>query len=318
MAGTSAGIRIRRIQENLFLGRPILILALGVLTPVFLSTTLGIVALFMGENSKDLILGAVGVFLAISAIGSGVVVAVLLGRRARTARLQSDLLGNVSHELKTPLAAIRMYGQTLQMGTVDGNPDLIKQCVDSIVRETEWLGTMIERLLVWRTAAKDRDNLNLVSQPLDKLARDVATRFSRMLPPGEVKFDVTIDTNLPVLHDQGGIGSILINLLTNAYKYTNENKEISLSVKDGEGQVKIIVQDNGIGIPKKDQKAIFEPFYRVTPSFKGWAGGAGLGLAIVDFMVSAHSGTISVDSEPGKGTVFTITLPASPGEGDAK
>lgn len=317
MTNPNAGTRIRRLQENLRLGRPIVILAVGVLVPVLLSTSVGIVALVMWESSKDLILGALGVSLAAAAVGGGIVVTVLLGRRARAARLQSDLLGNVTHELKTPLAAIRLYGQTLQMGTVDGNPDLMKKCVDSIVRETEWLGAMIERLLTWRTAAKDRDNLNLAVGPLDGLAREVTARFSRMLPPGEVDFKVTIDTRLPVLHDKGGIGSVLINLLTNAYKYTGEEKKISLTVTDRDGRVEVEVRDNGVGISRKELKRIFEPFHRITTSSRAGAGGAGLGLAIVDFMVRAHSGTVSVESTEGRGSVFTISLPAADREGNA-
>ncbi len=313
---TRGGKRIRRLQENLRLTGPIVVLAAGVLFPVVLSTTVGIIALVMWESSKDLILGTMAVSLAAATIGSAVVVTVLLGRRARTARLQSDLLGNVTHELKTPLAAIRMYGQTLQMGNVDQDPEMVKQCVDTIVRETEWLGAMIERLLTWRTAAKDRDNLNLAVGTLEGLAEEVATRFSGMLPPGEVEFRADIDTRLPVLHDRSGIGSVIINLLTNAYKYTGEGKSISLSVTDREGRVEIIVKDNGIGIPAKELKRIFDPFHRVDSRLSSKSTGAGLGLAIVDFMVKAHAGTVSVDSVEGKGSTFSISLPVAEGPED--
>ena len=308
---TRGGRRIRRLQENLRLTGPIVVLATGVLFPVVLSTTVGIIALVMWESSKDLILGTMAVSLAAATIGSTVVLTVLLGRRARTARLQSDLLGNVTHELKTPLAAIRMYGQTLQMGSVDKDPELVSQCVDTIVRETEWLGAMIERLLTWRTAAKDRDNLALAVGTLEGLAEEVSARFTRMLPPGEVEFRADIDTRLPVLHDRAGIGSVMINLLTNAYKYTGEKKDISLTVTDRKGRVEITVRDNGIGIPSRELARIFDPFHRVDSRLTSKSTGAGLGLAIVDFMVKAHSGSVSVDSEEGKGSAFTVTLPAT-------
>ena len=306
--------RIRRIQRNLRLTKPIVILAAGVLAPVLLSTSVGIIALALGKSSLELILGVLWISLAAATVGSGVIVTVLLGRRARTARLQSDLLGNVSHDIKTPLAAIRMYAQTLQMGLVDRDTELTGKCVESIVRESEWLGVMIERLLTWRMAARDRDNLDLVTGPIDKLAEDAAVRFRRMLPPGEAAFQVKIDTRLPVNHDPNGVHSVIINLLTNAFKYTGEKKEISLSVKDLEDRVEIVVADNGVGIPPNEVKRIFEPFHRSEPGSGRGATGSGLGLAIVDFMVKAHSGTILVESSVGEWSRFTVTLPVAVGE----
>lgn len=315
MAG-KARIRINRLHHNLRLTRPIVILAVGVLLPVLLSSSVGIIALVLGKSTLDLILGVLSVSLAAAAIGSGIIVTVLLGRRARTARLQSDLLGNVTHELKTPLAAIRLYAQTLQMGLVDQDPELSKKCVDTIMRESDWLGAMIERLLTWRTAAKDRDNLDFVDVPIDRILEKTADRFSSMLPPEGVDFQTRIKTSLPVRHDRSGIGSVVINLLTNAYKYTGAEKVISLTAEDLDGWVEIRIRDNGTGIPGKELKKIFEPFHRVEKQRNSVAG-TGLGLAIVDFFVTAHSGSISVDSTPGLGSSFTITLPALAGEDKA-
>ena len=92
-----------------------------------------------------------------AAIGGAIILYVLLGRRARLVRLQSDLLANVTHELRTPLAAIRMHAQTLQSGLLEADPARAADCLETIVRETEWLDAMIERVLSWRAAAKDRD-----------------------------------------------------------------------------------------------------------------------------------------------------------------
>lgn len=308
-----ARTRIRRMQHNLRLTKPIVLLAVGILLPVVLSTTVGIIAIILGESSKDLILGIMYVCLASAGVGSAIILTVLLGRRARTARLQSDLLGNVTHDLKTPLAAIRMYAQTLQTGALDNDPVKVRQCADTIARETEWLGAMIERLLTWRTAARDRDNLELVVAPIAELAEELAARFSRMLPPGEVDFKTSTTTSVPVEHDRSGIGSIVLNLLNNAYKYTGDRKAIELVVQDVDGGVEISVRDNGVGIPRREAKRIFEPFHRVDGGREFRAAGAGLGLAIVDFMVKAHSGTISVESKEGRGTVFTVFIPAAHG-----
>lgn len=312
MAGEGQGpTRLERIRLNLGLTRPIVVLAVGVLLPLLLSSAVGIVALALWENPKDLVLGVLALSLAAASIGGGVIVAVLLGRRARLARLQVDLLGNVSHELKTPLAAIRMYAQTLQSGVVDDDPRTARTCADAIARETEWLGTMIDRLLTWRAASRDRDNLDFVTASVAEVATQVAARFERMLPPGEVQFSARIATRLPVRHDPDAVTSVLLNLLTNAYKYTPDPRRIALDVEDVEGAVVMRVTDNGIGVAPWDQKRIFEPFVRLDSGLGGRSGGAGLGLAIADVLVAGHGGTLVVTSTPGRGSTFTVTLPAA-------
>jgi signal transduction histidine kinase len=306
--------RAARLRESLRLGRPIVVLAVGVLLPVVLSSSLGIVAIALWESSKDLVLGILGLCLASAAVGGGVIVTVLLGRRARLARLQSDLIGNVSHELKTPLAAIRMYAQTLASGVVDREPTMARECVEAISRETEWLESMIERLLTWRAAARDRENLDLVAAPVAGAVEDAATRFSRMLPASGTTFEASVVTSLPVLHDPAAISSILLNLLTNAYKYTGEEKHIRLSVHDEGSSVRLRVTDNGPGIPESERTRIFQPFYRLEGSGgSGKSGGAGLGLAIVDVLVKAHGGTVCVNPVSPHGSEFVVSLPAARG-----
>jgi len=164
-------------------------------------------------------------------------------------------------------------------------------------------------LLTWRATARDRDNLRFEVGPLADLIHDVAGRFERMLPPGEVELAVKAETLLAVRHDRDAITSVLLNLLTNAYKYTATPKKIALTVEDAEGFVVVRVTDNGIGIPAGEQKRIFEPFHRVGTGGSVRAGGAGLGLAIADVFVRAHHGTIEVESEEGKGSTFTVKLP---------
>ncbi len=304
--------RIRRLQHSLRLGGPIAVLAAAVLFPAVLIATVGIVALALWESPKDLVLGVLALALSAAAVSGAIIVVVLLGRRARLARLQSDLLGNVSHELKTPLAAIRMYAETLQSGAVANDPKLVQECLDVIVRETEWLQSMIERLLTWRAAARDRAALDLVCEPVSGAVQDVARRFSRMFRPGEVELTVSAETALPVRHDRTALESVLLNLLVNAYKYTGKDKRIALGATDRDGRVEIAVADNGIGIPLEEQGRIFEPFHRVESNGSA-AGGAGLGLAIVDVTVRAMRGTVRVESQVGRGSTFTVSFPAAGG-----
>jgi len=301
--------KIKRRGRNFSLTGIIVALSIGVLLPVLLSTAVGIVSLAMGESSLTIIMGVLVISFAATAIGSVVTVTVLLGRRARTARLQADLLANVTHDLHTPLAAIRMYAQTLQMGKLKDDPERVKESLDAIVRETVWLETMIERILTWRLAAKDRHHLEMRTGPLGDALEEAVRRFSRLVQPKEADLSVEIDTRAPVVHDPLGIGAAVLNLLVNAYKYTRSDKKISLSVRDEEGNVVIAVEDNGIGIPRREVRRIFDPFYRIDTRLKGQSPGTGLGLAIVRHLVRIHRGEVVVESQEGKGSCFKIVLP---------
>ncbi len=305
----SGATRIERLQKNLKLTGAIVVLSVGVLLPVLLSTSVGIITLVVGTDSWDLIFGVLIISFTSAAIGGAIIVTVLLGRRAHTARLQMDLLANVTHELRTPLSAIRMYAQTLEMGLLEGDEVRTSKCINTIIRETEWLETMIDRVLTWRSLAKDRDKLNMVCAPISDVAEETAKRFSRMIAVEDVDFLVEIDTRLPVTHSKLGLGSIIINLLTNASKYTEDDKKIALKVNDEDDAVVVRVEDNGIGIPEKEIKRIFDPFYRVDSSLGGKAAGTGLGLAIVNHFVRTHSGTISISTKEGEGSTFIVSLP---------
>ena len=310
--------RIKRLRRNLALSGAIVLLAVGVLLPVLLSTLVGILTLVLGTGSQSVILGVLTISFTSAAIGSAIMVTVLLGRRARVARLQADFLANVTHELKTPLAAIRMYAQTLQMGLLAEDPVRTRQSVDTILRETEWLGAMIDSVLTWRAAARDRFLLSPVVAPIGPLMEETAARFLKMLPPGEVDFSSRVESRAPVRHDPRGLGILLLNLLINAYKFTGRAKRIRLEVTEAGEWVEIAVSDNGVGIPLREQGRIFDPFYRVESGQGGQASGAGLGLAIVRHMVDAHKGQVIVESARGEGARFVIHLPIARDPEDAR
>lgn len=310
MASPSA-TRIKRLRRNLPLTGAIVLLAVGVLVPVLLSTLVGILTIVLGSGSQSLILGVLTISFTSAAVGSAVMVTVLLGRRSRTARLQADFLANVTHELKTPLAAIRMYAQTLQMGVLAEDPERTRQSVETILRETEWLGAMIDSVLTWRAAARDRFVLSPVVEPIGPLVEQTAERFLKMLPPGEVEFSQLVETTAALRHDPRGLGILLLNLLINAYKFTGRRKKIRLEARDQGDHVELAVADNGIGIPRREHGRIFDPFYRVEMSHGRQTSGAGLGLAIVRHMVEAHGGQVLVESSVGGGTRFSIHLPVT-------
>lgn len=306
------------LRQSLRLVTPIVLLSVGVLLPVVLVSAAGIVALALWENPRELVIGILSLIFSVAAAGTAIVVTVLLSKRSRLARLQSDLLGAVSHELKTPIAGIRLYAQTLQEAEASNRPEVVRECSESIVRETEWLTSVVDVLLTWRAAAKDRDNLVFRTEPLGPVVERTAERFAKMLSPDDGQFEVRLHTQLPVSHDPAAIGIILINFLTNAFKYSNKPRHIVLSATDEVNRVVLSVRDNGIGISVRELKHVFEPFYRVDNRLTSQSSGAGLGLAIVDHLVQAHGGTIRVSSEPGLGSLFEIRLPAALQGGAAK
>jgi two-component system phosphate regulon sensor histidine kinase PhoR len=305
--------RLRKLGPNLSLTGVIVTLAVGVMLPVVLSTSVGIVSIAMGERANNLVIGVLVICFAAASIGGAVTATVLLGRRARTARLQADFLANVSHELRTPLAAIRMYAQTLQTGRLREDPHKTGECLDTIVRETEWLETMVDRVLTWRSAAKDRLVLELHIAPVAGAVQTALDRFSLLTAPGEVELTTEVSTTALVAHDANAIVTVLLNLLINAYKYTGDEKRIAVRAFDRGGEVAFEVEDNGIGIPTADRRRIFQPFFRVDDRLRGRSSGAGLGLAISKTLVAAHGGTIAADAGEGGGTCMTVRLPvASP------
>ncbi len=308
----SARAKLRR-AVNLGLTRPLVLLSVGVLVPIVLASGVGVVTLALSETPREIVVGVLAVVFATAAFASGIVLVVWLGKRARTARLQSDLVSNVSHELKTPLAAIRIYAQTLEDEEAAADPQLMRRCVSGIVRETHWLEIMVERLLSWRSIPQDRTGLSIVFEPLSLTVKDAADRFDRMVAGGDVRFEVTIDELGAVPHDRGAMSSVLMNLLTNAYKYSRQEKRIGLTLKQEDGYAVMRVSDNGLGIAKHEQQRILEPFYRVIGREHTGAGGAGLGLAIVAALVAAHEGHLDILSTPGEGTRFTVRIPLAAG-----
>lgn len=301
--------RVKELRRSMSLTGAIVALAVGVIVPVLSSTSVGIVLLALGESSEDTVFGVLVLSFAAAAFGSAIVVTVLLGRRARVARLQADFTANITHELRTPLTAIRMYAQTLQMGRLDGDSERIEESLKTIMRETEWLEAMIDRVLTWREAEKDWDAPALELGTLCGAVDATVVRFRRMFDPDEVDLKVDVGETGEILLDEELVSSLLLNLLINAYKYTGEEKRITVTVRQVEGVVEMSVEDNGIGIPKDKVGKIFDPFYRADHSLHGKSVGAGLGLAIVRHHTRALGGQVYVESEEGQGSRFAVRFP---------
>ncbi len=301
---------MKRLHLNLDLTAVIVLLAAGVFLPVLLATAVGIVALVFAEDVSGIITGVLVISFAVTAMGGALITVVLTGRKARLARRQADFVANVSHEFRTPLSVIKLYTQTLQSGKLMDDPKQTVQCLATILRETEWLDALIDRVLTWRASSKDMMVLDLETRLVSEAVTEAIERFRSMVAPEGLLFSSLTESKLLVSYDIGALRAVVLNLLTNAYKYTGEEKRISVRVRDEEGHVAIDVQDNGVGMTSAEVKRIFQAFYRVEGKDGNTASGVGLGLAIARHLVYLHKGSITVNSEVGEGSTFTVRLPA--------
>jgi len=248
--------------------------------------------------SRDERAGAVAVFRDVSEV-----------RRIEAAR--RDFVANASHELKTPLTAIRGFAERLADAEL---PDATaKHAVEAIVGNAKRLGALVDDLL--ELSRIESGSVPLRPEPI--AAGELAERLLRELDPrlrsGELESEVRVEGAGRVLADRGALEQVLANLLDNAIKYTPAGGRVRVHVRPApDGRQRIEVEDSGLGIPRKDLPRIFERFYRVDPSRSRALGGTGLGLAIVKHLVQAMGGQLGVESQLGDGSRFWVELPGAP------
>jgi signal transduction histidine kinase len=238
-------------------------------------------------------------------------VAGLLGRQMRLTRLKNDLIATVSHELKTPLASMRMLVDTLLEGRYR-DAGQVREYLQLIAGQNVRLSRLIDNFLTF--SRMERNKRAFEFAPLrveDIVAAAVEAAQERFSGPG-CTLQVQIQSDLPsITGDRDALTTVLLNLLDNAHKYTGDTKCVTVRGSLQDGQIVLSVADNGIGIPRRALRRIFDRFYQVDQSLSRRAGGCGLGLSIVQFIVAAHGGTVTVTSEPGKGSCFSVRLPAN-------
>lgn len=236
-------------------------------------------------------------------------------RQLRVSQMKTDLVAAVSHELRTPVASMRALVDLMLE-----NPDLdrgrSREYLEMLAGQNARLSGLIEHFLSFTRV--DRNNTRLVCRPLDAHALVRQVLAAAPVPHRFPGLSVDIAPDLPpLIGDEDALVTVLLNLLENAYKYTGPDKRIALRVLPDSGGVRFEVQDNGIGVARREQTRIFRPFYQVDQRLARESGGCGLGLSIVDFLVRAHGGRVTVESEPGAGSLFRIFLPAPRSSGAA-
>ena len=252
--------------------------------------------------------GAFGVLLAVIVAGC-VLTWRLMRRETEMARLKSDFVANVSHDLRTPLSVIRMFGETLELGRV---PDEAQRQEYNrvITRESERLSRLIDNVLDFSRIESGRRRYERVPTAVEPLVRETLEAFAYPLEQGRFKVEVTIAPALPeVPMDAAAVAQALANLVDNAIKYSADDRVLVVDARREGDRLALSVTDRGIGIPLAEQPRIFEKFYRVGRSETQGRRGSGVGLALVRHVVEAHGGDVTVRSAPGEGSRFTLRLP---------
>ena len=242
----------------------------------------------------------------------GLAAAGSLRRHLKLARLKTDLVAAASHELRSPLASMRVLVEGL-LADDPLDPKKTREYLELLAVENQRLSRLIENFLTFSVLERHRYRFVFApSQPSAIVASAVAAIRERVPVDGDVRVEVAPELP-PVLADAEALSTALSNLLENALKYTPADKRIVVRAShDGNGSVLFAVEDNGIGIPVREQRRIFRRFYRVDQRLSSETSGVGLGLSIVDLIVRGHSGTVSVRSAPGSGSTFTLRVPCAP------
>lgn len=250
------------------------------------------------------------VLLALVLIGA-LALALRAARRAMLlSQLKSDFVSNVSHELRTPLASIRVYAEFLRSGRVRDESQ-VAQYGGTIEAESRRLSRLIENMLDLSRIESGRKSYRLGPTDLALVVEEIVNAFR--LRPGVkdflVEYAAPADPLPEIAADGEALGRALGNLLDNALKYSGEGRYIGVTLRRDGDEAVLAVTDRGIGIPRDEQSQIFDRFHRVGRGLVHEVKGSGLGLALVSHAAEAHGGRVTVDSEPGKGSIFSLRLP---------
>jgi signal transduction histidine kinase len=233
------------------------------------------------------------------------------------ARLKSDFVSNVSHELRTPLSLIRLYAETLELGRLT-SPEKHQEYYCIIRKESERLTALINNILDFSRIEAGRKEYDFRETDMRELVCNTLESYRYQIEQHGFILEEKIGEVPPLRVDREAMARSLVNLVNNALKYSQDRKYIGVKLYRENGSVKLEVIDHGIGIPPNEQNKIFEKFYRVGDPLVHNTKGSGLGLSLVQHIAQAHGGDVAVDSAPGAGSKFTITLPLHPAENSGK
>jgi signal transduction histidine kinase len=253
-------------------------------------------------------------WIGILVIATTTVLASLIARAIRKqnqlAKLKNDLVATISHELKTPLASMRLLVDTL-LDSPKWDETQAREYLQLMGKENMRLSRLIDNFLAFSRIERNKYRFDFVNTAVNDIIQESIESVQERFQSPDCQFDVRINADLPpVSGDRDALVTVVINLLDNAYKYSGAKKHIVLSAFTDKDQICIEVQDNGVGLSQRDAKRIFKRFYQADRRLSRGNEGCGLGLSIVQYIVDAHGGTVRVISEPGAGSRFIVNLPA--------
>ena len=222
--------------------------------------------------------------------------------------VRTDFVANVSHELKTPITSIKGFIETLSSDDFEHNKET-KKFLEIIRQQSNRLNTIVDDLLTLSRIERKEEHIVFDLFPLENIIKNSIALCHHQAEKKNIKIKMNCDSNSEIKVNSALLEQALVNLIINAIQHSNSNTTISLIGQMKDKKIIISVQDEGIGIEKKHHTRLFERFYRIDSSRSRNDGGTGLGLSIVKHIVNAHKGEISLESEIGKGSIFTIKIP---------
>jgi len=256
---------------------------------------------------RGLIYGIASVMLLVAMLLGVALILRDISREKHLARLRADFISNVTHELKTPLTSIRMYAESLILGRVK-SPEEQKEYLSVLVSETDRLKRMINNILEFSKTAKQKQDYHPVETSLADVLQEAVNDMNYWIEEKRFELVTDIDQDITVRVDAEKFRQVYTNLLNNAIKYSGDARKITIRLFRKADTVITEVEDEGIGIASENLSRIFEEFYRVEQQGSGNIAGTGLGLTVAREIVEGHGGKITVESEIGKGSRFSVIL----------
>ncbi|MDR1633542.1 MAG: hypothetical protein LBS27_01170 [Bifidobacteriaceae bacterium] len=224
----------------------------------------------------------------------------------RARQIRHDFIANIGHELRTPVTAVELIGSALVAGAED--PETVRHFARRLGQESNRLARLTEDMMAL-AKAQDQDSSRFAEISVLDVLKEAVARHRTAREEAGIEVTVEADPDLTVFGDKDALVTAVDNLVANAIVYSAPGRPVSVTAIIKSGEVAIAVKDQGIGIEAADQERVFERFYRTDRARSRRTGGTGLGLAIVRNTVSGHGGRVTVDSEAGRGSTFTIRLP---------